>query len=346
VRVVLAGGTGALGRRLADDFTSRGDEVTILTRAPRPGLAHRQVRWDGRTVGPWSAELEEAVLVNLAGELVDKRPTASNVDLLRRSRVEPTRALVAAASRLTTPPRLWLQMSTLAIYGDAGQAMVAEGHPVADGPPQMPGVARPWEEAVECAPAGRLVVMRTGIVLAPAMPAFDRLVQLTKLGLGGRISTGDQWVSWIHVDDFLAAVRFLRAHDDLAGIVHVTAPSPIQNRDMMATLRHALGRPWSPPTPKPLVHLGALLMASDPALALTSRRGVPRRLLAAGFEFAHPTFRAALADLLGVTRQPGPGPAVHLSTSRGSDEQGGGRRAVRRPGAVLIRTSVRTARRR
>ena len=346
MRVVLAGGTGALGRRLADDFSSRGDEVTILTRAPRPGLAHRQVRWDGRTVGPWSAELEDAVVVNLAGELVDKRPTASNVDLLRRSRVEPTRALVAAASRLTTPPRLWLQMSTLAIYGDAGQAMVAEGHPVADGPPQMPGVARPWEEAVECAPAGRLVVMRTGIVLAPAMPAFERLVQLTKLGLGGRISTGDQWVSWIHVDDFLAAVRFLRAHDDLAGIVHVTAPSPIQNRDMMATLRHALGRPWSPPTPKPLVHLGALLMASDPDLALTSRRGVPRRLLAAGFEFAHPTFRAALADLLGVTRQPGPGPAVHLSTSRGSDEQCGGRRAVRRPGAVLIRTSVRTARRR
>ena len=297
MRVVLAGGTGALGRRLADDFTACGDEVTILTRAPRPGLAHRQVRWDGRTLGPWSAELEDAVVVNLAGELVDKRPTASNVDLLRRSRVEPTRALVAAASRLTTPPRLWLQMSTLAIYGDAGQAMVAEGHPVADGPPQMPGVARPWEEAVECAPAGRLVVMRTGIVLAPAMPAFDRLVQLTKLGLGGRISTGDQWVSWIHVDDFLAAVGFLRAHDDLAGIVHVTAPSPIQNRDMMATLRHALGRPWSPPTPKPLVHLGALLMASDPALALTSRRGVPRRLLAAGFEFAHPTFRSALADL-------------------------------------------------
>lgn len=315
MRVVLAGGTGALGRRLADDFTSRGDEVTILTRSPRPGLAHRQVPWDGRTVGPWSAELEDAVVVNLAGELVDKRPTARNVDLLRRSRVEPTRALVAASSRLTTPPRLWLQMSTLAIYGDAGQTMIDEDHPVADGPPQMPGVARPWEEAVECAPAGRLVVMRTGIVLAPAMPAFDRLVQLTKLGLGGRISTGDQWVSWIHVDDFLAAVRFLGACDDLAGIVHITAPSPIQNGDMMATLRHALGRPWSPPTPKPLVHLGALLMASDPALALTSRRGIPRRLLAAGFEFGHPTFRSALDDLLGVPRRPGLGPAVHLSAS-------------------------------
>jgi uncharacterized protein (TIGR01777 family) len=300
VKVVLAGGAGALGRRLADDFASRGDEVTILTRAPHAGLGHRQVRWDGRTVGAWSGELVDAVVVNLAGELVDKRPTARNVDLLRRSRVQPTRALVAAASRPTTPPRLWLQMSTLAIYGDAGQGIVAEGHPVADGPPQMPGVARPWEEAVECAPAGRLVVMRTGIVLDRDMRAFDRLVGLTKLGLGGRISTGEQWVSWIHIDDFLAAVRFLRAHDDLAGIVHVTAPTPIQNRDMMAALRQALGRPWSPPTPKPFVHLGALLMGSDPALALTSRRCVPRRLLDAGFEFAHPTFSSAMDDLLGA----------------------------------------------
>jgi uncharacterized protein (TIGR01777 family) len=257
------------------------------------------VRWDGRTVGAWSAELEDAVLVNLAGELVDKRPTARNVDLLRRSRVEPTRALVAAAAQLTTPPRLWLQMSTLAIYGDAGQGLVAEGHPVAGGPPQMPGVARPWEEAVEGAAACRLAVLRTGVVLAHHMPAFDRLVGLTKLGLGGRISTGDQWVSWIHVDDFRTAVRFLCAHDDLAGIVHVTAPSPIQNRDMMATLRRALHRPWSPPMPKPLVELGALAMGSDPALALTGRRCVPRRLLAAGLEFAHPTFHSAMDDLLG-----------------------------------------------
>jgi uncharacterized protein (TIGR01777 family) len=189
-------------------------------------------------------------------------------------------------------------MSTLAIYGDAGEGVVTEGHPVADGPAQMPGVARPWEEAVEDADAGRLVVMRTGIVLAHDMPAFDRLVGLTRAGLGGRISTGDQWVSWIHIDDFLAAVRFLRVHDDLAGIVHVTAPSPIRNRDMMATLRRALHRPWSPPTPKPLVHLGAWAMGSDPALALTGRRCVPSRLLAAGLDFAHPTFDSAVDDLL------------------------------------------------
>ncbi|MEO8696407.1 MAG: TIGR01777 family oxidoreductase [Acidimicrobiales bacterium] len=298
MNVVVAGGTGSVGRRLADDVASRGDDVTILTRSPRPDIAHRQIRWDGRTVGAWATELEGAIVINLAGELVDRRPTAKNVELLKRSRVEATNALVEAASRLVIRPRLWLQMSTLAIYGDAGQGVVDEQHPVADGPPQMSGVARPWEQAVARAAADRLVIMRTGIVLDHGTPAFNRLVHLTKLALGGRISTGEQWISWIHVEDFLRAVQFICDHDDISGIVHVTAPNPTQNRDMMAALRNALHRPWSPPTPKPLVHLGALLMKSDPALALTGRRCVPKRLLDAGFEFKHTNFACALQNLL------------------------------------------------
>lgn len=298
MKVVIAGGTGSLGRRLADACADRGDDVAILTRSPRPAIGHRQVSWDGRTVGPWSDELADALVINLAGELVDKRPTAKNIELLRRSRVEPTRALVDAASRLARPPPLWLQMSTLAIYGDAGQGTVDEAHPVADGPPQMPGVAKPWEEAVADAPAGRLVVMRTGIVLDHDTPAFERLTRLTKLGLGGRIGSGEQWISWIHVDDFVRAVEFVREHGEITGIVHVTAPSPVRNREMMASLRRALRRPWSPPTPRPLVQLGALLMGTDSALALTGRRCVPRRLLEAGFDFAHPTFESAIDDLL------------------------------------------------
>lgn len=298
MKVVIAGGTGCLGQRLADACAERGDDVTILTRSRRPGIDHRQTMWDGRTMGPWSAELADAIVINLAGELVDKRPTAKNVELLRRSRVEPSRALVEAASALETPPRLWLQMSTLAIYGDAGQDIVDEAHSVADGPPQMPGVARPWEQAVADAPAERLVVMRTGIVLDHGTPAFERLTRLTKLGLGGQISGGEQWISWIHTDDFVRAVGFIRDHHGIAGIVHVTAPNPVQNHDMMASLRSALRRPWSPPTPRPLVHLGALIMGTDPALALTGRRCVPRRLLEAGFEFDHPTFESAIEDLI------------------------------------------------
>jgi len=298
VKVVIAGGSGSLGRRVADDAAGRGAEVVILTRRRRSDLGHRQVVWDGRTVGAWATELDGAVVVNLAGELVDRRPTAANVDLLRRSRVEPTRALVDAAAGLASPPVLWLQMSTLAIYGDAGEAEIDESHPPAGGPPQMAGVATAWERAVEGANAERVVVLRTGIVLDTGTPAFERLTTLTRFGLGGRIASGDQWTSWMHVDDFLRAVRFVAEHPTLAGIVHLTAPNPIRNRDMMAALRSALHRPWSPPTPKPLVHVGARLLRTDPALALTGRRCVPGRLTDAGFTFAHPTFDGAIADLL------------------------------------------------
>lgn len=304
MKVVIAGGAGGLGRRLAADAAARGDEVVILTRSHRQDITHRQVVWDGRTVGPWASELAGATVINLAGELVDRRPSTRNIELLRRSRVEPTEALVSASSQLAEPPVLWLQMSTLAIYGDAGQEVVDESHPAAEGPAQMSGVARPWEAAAAGAITDRLVTMRTGIVLDQGTPAFDRLARLTRFGLGGRISTGNQWISWIHVDDLLRAVTFLRSRADFAGVVHLTAPEPIRNRDMMASLRRAFHRPWSPPTPKPLVHVGALLMRTDPALALTGRRCVPSRLTAAGFDFEHPTFDDALADLTGSRSAP------------------------------------------
>jgi len=131
VRIVLAGGSGSLGRRIAADLTARRHEVVVLTRSPRPGSPFRQVEWDGVTVGPWAAELEGAAVINLAGALVDRRPTPANVELLKTSRVEPTRALAAAAATLTTPPPVWIQAGTLAIYGDAGEAVLDESAPPA-----------------------------------------------------------------------------------------------------------------------------------------------------------------------------------------------------------------------
>ena len=298
MKLVIAGGAGSLGRRVAGHFSDAGADVVILTRTQRPAVPHRQVLWDGRTRGAWAEELYGSVLLNLAGELVDRRPSTSNVELLRRSRVEPTNALVEAAAFGSTPA-LWLQMSTLAIYGDAGQDVIDEQHPPASGPPQMAGVATAWEAAVEPAKAERLAILRTGIVLDRDTPALDRLTNLTRFGLGGRISKGEQWISWIHIDDFLRTLDLLVDQASIDGIVHVTSPNPIRNRDMMAALRGALHRPWSPPTPKPLVHVGARLLRTDPALALTGRRCIPKRLLDAGFTFDHPRFEDALADLVG-----------------------------------------------
>lgn len=298
VRVVIAGGTGSLGRRLADDLRERAHDVVILTRRLRTDLDHRQIVWDGTSQGPWGAELDDAIVVNLAGELVDRRPTAANIELLRRSRVEPTRALVEASRAATNAPRLWLQMSTLAIYGDTGPSVVDEQHPVADGPPQMAGVARPWEQAAADARTQRMVIMRTGVVLDRDTPAFDRLATITRFFLGGRIDDGKQWVSWIHADDFSRAIQRFCEDRRFDGVVHVTSPNPIQNDQMMAALRGALHRPWSPPTPRSLVRVGALFIRTDPALALTGRRCIPQRLAQEGFEFEHPDFPDAIKDLL------------------------------------------------
>lgn len=147
MRIVIAGGSGSLGRRISAHFASGGDEVVILTRSPRSGSPYRQLGWDGLTLGPWAHELAGAALINLAGELVDRRPTPANIDLLKRSRVKPTEALVAAAASLDEPPAVWVQASTLAIYGDGGETVLDETSSPADGPPQMAGVARAWEEA-------------------------------------------------------------------------------------------------------------------------------------------------------------------------------------------------------
>jgi uncharacterized protein (TIGR01777 family) len=298
MKVVIAGGTGALGRRIAMELSQSGNEIVVLTRSPRDGFPFRQVTWDGRSVGAWASELDDAVLINLAGELVDKRPTPRNIELLKSSRVEATRALVEASQGRPRPVPFWLQASTTAIYGDAGEAVITEDSPIPEGPPQMPGVARPWEEASNDANATRQVLFRMSLVFDRGTPVLDRLSKVVRLGLGGRIASGRQWVSWIHLRDQLRALRFV-IDNPLEGILNVTSPNPVQNATLMAELRRHLHRPWSPPAPATAVRLGALMMRSDPALALTGRRCIPKRLLDAGFEFEFPELPAALDDLFG-----------------------------------------------
>ncbi|RZU34273.1 epimerase [Blastococcus saxobsidens] len=304
MKVVVAGGSGALGRRLCDDLAARGHDVVVLSRTPRPG-GHRQVRWDGRTVGPWATELAGSAVVNLAGELVDRRPTARNRELLTRSRVEPTLALRGAAEQLGVPVPVWLQASTTAIHGDAGEALLDEGSPPGDGPPQMVDVARAWEAAAAGAPAERQVMLRTSVVLDRDTPALDRLAGLARWGLGGRVGSGRQRTSWLHVEDWLAITRWALGVDDdvpappLSGVLVASSPNPVRNAELMAALRRALHRPAAPPTPAPLVRVGAVLLRTDPALALAGRRVVSRTLAEAGYRWRHPDLDEALADLLG-----------------------------------------------
>ena len=305
-KVVIAGGSGTLGRALAAPLVDQGIEVVILTRTPREGTrraAAREVAWDGRTVGAWAEELEgeQVALVNLAGRLVDARPSPENIADLTASRVHATAALVAASQQLPAPLAHWVQASTTAIWSDAGEERLDETSPLPVGLPQMTGVAERWERALDGAAAAHQVVLRTGIVLQTGTPAMDRLLLLARTGLGGRVGTGRQWVSWLHVEDW---VRIVLCAMDLeepslpSGLVIAAAPHPVRNAEMMRILRRAFGRRVGLPTPAPVLRLGAVLLRTDPALGLTGRHATSRVLRDAGFTFRHPTFDQAVRDLL------------------------------------------------
>lgn len=299
MKTVLAGGSGHLGRRIATDLTQRGHEVVILTRSPSPDAPARQVTWDGSTQGDWARELPGAAVINLAGAVVDRPPTRRNIELLTSSRVAPTKALVEAVQRCGTVAPVWLQMSTLAIYGHSGDAALDESAPIPDrGPPQMTGVASAWERAAEPAPAHRTVLLRTGTVLDRDSPTMTRLMRMTRWGLGGRAGSGHQWVSWIHIDDFLAVVRRCLEDAELSEVVHATGPHPVRNATLMASMRTLMRRRLSPPSPAALVRLNAKLLGTDPELVLTGRHCVPAKLMRAGFEFRHPKLLPALRNLL------------------------------------------------
>ena len=184
-----------------------------------------------------------------------------------------------------------------------GMRCLTESSPVGVDPPQMCAVATAWEAAAAGARSGRQVILRTSVVLDRNTPALDRLTTIARLGIGGRIGNGRQWVSWLHIDDFLAITDRAISDDALSGIVHATSPQPVRNADLMRELRAAVHRPTAPPTPTWLVKVGAIALRTDPALALTGRRAIPAKLQALGYRFAHPNLGEAVSALVNPTAQ-------------------------------------------
>jgi len=314
MKVVIPGGTGQVGRLLRRALVAGGDDVTVLSRRPEQledGVRH--VVWDGRTLGPWAAELDGAdAVVNLAGRSVSCRYTDDNLRAMMSSRVESTRVVGAAVARAARPPRVWLQMSTATIYADSRSRGDDRPNDDVDGvlggdEPDVPlyweysvRVARRWEQAqAEADVVGtRRVALRTAMVMTPDRGGvFDYLSWMARLGLGGPVAGGRQYVSWIHGEDFVGAVRFLLERDDLDGPFVVAAPGPVPQRELMRALRAAWGgRPGLPAT-RLMAEVGAFALRTDTELLLKSRRVVPRRLLDEGFTFTHPRWDAAAADL-------------------------------------------------
>lgn len=313
MKVVIPGGSGQVGQLVARAFSADGDEVVVLSRGNAVATG-RAVPWDGRTPGPWEAELEGADLVlNLAGRSVNCRYTAANLRAMMNSRVESTRVLGEAITRAARPPGVWLQMSTATIYAHRFDAPNDEATGVIGGrEPDAPGyweysvrIARSWERALAEArtPATRKVALRTAMVMSPDRGGvFDVLLGLVRRGLGGPAAGGHQFVSWIHDRDFVRAVRFMHERGDIAGVVNVVAPDPLPQRELMRALREAWGTRVGLPATRWMLEVGAWALRTDTELLLKSRRVVPGRLLEAGFAFAFPDWPPAARDLVSRRR--------------------------------------------
>ncbi|OQD55012.1 epimerase [Streptomyces phaeoluteigriseus] len=307
MKIVIPGGTGQVGTVLRRALTAAGHEVVVLSRRPaRPG----DLAWDGRTTGPWTDAVDGSdVVINLAGRSVSCRYTPGNLREMMDSRVDSARVVGEAIVGAARPPRLWLQMSTATLYAHRFDAPNDEATGIVGGAePDVPGywsysvdIARNWEREQEEAdtPHTRKVALRSAMVMSPDRGGvFDVLSKLTRLGLGGPVAGGAQYVSWIHDRDFVRAVRFLIDREDLAGPVNLAAPAPLPHRAFMRALRGAWGVPVGLPATRSMAALGAFALRSDTELLLKSRRVVPGRLLEAGFAFDHPQWPEAARDLV------------------------------------------------
>ena len=305
--MVIAGGSGFLGVSLATSLAAAGREVVILSRSAPVAGPWRHARWDGRTSGDWAAEVDGAAgLVNLAGRTVDCVKTPDHRDEILRSRVESTRALGAAVAAAAAPPPVWVQMSTAHIYGDP---LVRCSETSAFGEGLAPFVGRAWEAAfAESLRDGqRGVVLRTSFVIGrdrgAGGGALGRLRTLVRCGLGGRVGSGRQGMSWIHEDDMNALFQRALSRSDMSGAYIASAPGPVPQAEFMQILRRSMGVRVGLPATATMVRIGAgPLMGTDSDLALYGRYVVSERLAEEGFDFRFRTLPEALADLIGPRR--------------------------------------------
>ena len=308
-RVVLAGGSGQVGALLARHFQVRGDAVVVLSRKAA-SAPWRVAIWDGVTAGTWIRELEAAdVLINLTGRSVNCRYDAANRREILESRVNSTSTLGEAVAKLDRPPPLWLNASTATIYRHALDRPMDEGTGELGGSePNAPSswkfsieVARRWEEAffVSELPNTRKIALRSAMVMSSERGGiFDTLLGLVRFGLGGASGDGRQFVSWIHEADFVAAIEFLIAHEELCDVINVSSPNPLPNRQFMQVLRSAWGTRVGLPATKWMLEVGAIFLRTETELILKSRRVIPARLQRGGFEFQFADWPRAAQDLV------------------------------------------------
>lgn len=328
MRILLPGGSGQIGTLLARHLQTAGHEITVLSRNPPPrgGAPWRILPWDGRTSGPWAAEINRSdAVINLTGRSVNCRYTSENRREIIDSRTEPTRLLCRLIADSPTPPRLLLNASTSTFYRDAHDRPQDEftgelgDLPTERGtrePASLPEtwsfsirVAAQWEEALAAIPTPRTrkLRLRSSMVMSPDRGGvFSVLSRLCRLGLGGMQGPGNQFISWMHDEDYCRAIDLLLARpeiaDETAGVVNMTAPGAIENRHFLRILRRAWGQPLGLPAPRPALAAGALVMGTETELVLKSRWVMPTLLRRHGFQFQFPLWTDAAPNLVARAR--------------------------------------------
>ena len=313
LRIVLPGGSGQVGTLVARHFQAQGHDVAVLARTTTPA-PWRIVPWNGTTLDRWTEELENADLVlNLAGRNVNCRYNDANRREIKESRTRTTRLLGEAIGRLTHPPKIWMNASTATIYRHALDRPMDEATGELGG--NEPGAPSTWKFSIDVAtswekeffaaktPATRKIALRSAMVMSPDRDGiFDTLLRLVRFGLGGASGSGKQFVSWIHDQDFLRSIQYLMDHDDLDGAINIASPNPLPNAEFMADLRKAWGARVGLPASAWMLELGAVFLRTETELILKSRRVIPGRLLAHGFQFDFPEWNVAAHDLVKRSR--------------------------------------------
>ena len=291
-KIVIAGGTGFIGRYLSDEFTNAGYKVLIISRQAG------NIRWK-HTDAVIDAINNAALLINLAGKSVDCRYTQKNKNKILRSRIETTQALGEAVLQCSNPPELWINSGTATIYRHSEDRPMTESNgDIGSG--FSVDVATSWESAFLNfdLPKTRQVVLRMAIVLGKNGGVVTPFKNLIRFGFGGRQGNGNQMFSWIHIADLFNIITFIQSHKHLKGVYNCSSPHPVNNKTLMRTLRELMNIPFGIPTPKFLLQTGAVLIRTETELILKSRWVVPERLLEAGYIFKYPSLDVALKDIL------------------------------------------------
>jgi uncharacterized protein len=301
MRVLVTGASGFLGSAVCDALLARGDEIVGLTRDPERARQRNPTvtwhAWNPAGERPPASALEGVDgVVNLVGEPIDQRWTETAKQRIRDSRERSTKNLVDAISAAEPRPTTLVSQSAVGYYGDRGEAVVDES--TGPGSTFDAEVCVAWEAAArEAETVGvRVVVVRSGLVLDPEHGLLKQLLLPFKLGVGGPLAGGGQYMPWIHVDDEIRLLLWALDTDGASGTYNATAPNPVTNREFSKVLGRVLGRPAIVPVPK--LALKARFGGELGEVAAGGQRTIPRRAVDAGFEFGHPELEPALSDLL------------------------------------------------